>query len=93
MAVDAHTDDELRVLEVAEVHASQRVLMRQIHIDIGLQWSLSASAGLILCAVAAAFLRFKAPSEGQTEDHLALPRRTVGRLPGDGAKPRGDGGI
>src|SRR5688572_15642897 len=52
VAVDGHTNDELRLCELPEVDASQRIFMRQIHVDVRVNRRLSSTSQFILHAMA-----------------------------------------
>jgi len=52
VAVDDHANHELGIFRIPEVHASQRIFMRQIHVDVGVQRSLSSTSQFILRAMA-----------------------------------------
>src|SRR5215510_11842148 len=52
VAVDGHTNDELRLFQLPEVDASQRIFMRQIHVDVRVNWRLSSTSQFILRAMA-----------------------------------------
>src|SRR5262245_6036633 len=54
VTVDGHTNDELGLFRLPEVDASQRIFMRQIHVDVRVNRRLSATSQFILCAMASA---------------------------------------
>jgi hypothetical protein len=52
VAVDGHANHEPGIFRISEVHASQCVFVRQIHVDVRVQRSLSSASQLILGAMA-----------------------------------------
>jgi len=52
VAVDTHANHQLGVCGIPEVHTSQRILVGQIHIGVGVQRSLSAARAVIVRAMA-----------------------------------------
>src|SRR5438876_42879 len=52
VALDGHTNDELRLYGLPEVDASQRIFMRQIHVDVRVNRRLSSTSQFILRAMA-----------------------------------------
>ena len=64
VAVDGHTNDELRLCGLPEVDASQRIFMRQIHVDVRMHRSLSSTCQFILGAMAPAAVLREAADRG-----------------------------